>query len=92
MGEWGNNWLSNNVHGRVDPTPPSNPHPWNREVGHCGDHRLQVNWRMEFWDVVPVHGAVYLGRARSSRDAFSRWRNYLMTIGERAEEATFRDV
>ena len=78
-------------HKRHDSPKPSNPHPWNRLVATCHDHRLQVNWRMEFWDVVPVHGACYLGKARSTREAISKWKNHLISIGVRAEDAEVVD-
>lgn len=72
-----------------DRPSPRNPHPWSRAVGTCGTHTCQLNWRGEFWDVDRPHGATYLGKARSATDAFNRWKNHLMTIGERPEEATY---
>lgn len=80
------------VHGAYREGDRTNPHPWSRVIGTCGRHQCRLNWRGEFWDHVPVHGATYLGKAQSKRDAFNRWKNHLMTIGERAEEAVFRDA
>ena len=87
-----NSWLSNNVHKHVEPTEPMNVGPWSRVVGTCGDHTCVVNRRREFYDRASVHGDTYLGRCESDRDAFNRWKNHLMTIGERHEEARFHDA
>lgn len=85
-------WLRRDeVHKAHEHHAPSNPHPWNRTVARCGKHALHVNWRMEFWDVIPVHGATYLGRAKSRDDAISRWKNFLLSIGERAENTEVID-
>lgn len=92
MSVWHNNYVDNNTHGHVEPVPPTNVRPWSRVVGTCGDHTCVVNRRREFYDRTPVHGDTYLGRCASDKDAFNRWKNHLMTIGERHEEARFHDA
>lgn len=84
---FGTFWLPRDkIHKAHEHHAPSNPHPWNRTVARCGNHVLHVNWRFEFYDEVPVHGASYLGRATSERDAINKWKNYLMQLGVRWED------
>lgn len=92
INQHGTFWLPpSQIHKAHEHHAPSNPHPWNRTVARCGKHALHVNWRMEFWDVIPVHGATYLGKAKSRDDAISRWKNFLLSIGERAENTEVID-
>lgn len=92
INQHGTFWLPpSQIHKAHEHHAPSNPHPWNRTVARCGKHVLHVNWRMEFWDVIPVHGATYLGKAKSRDDAISRWKNFLLSIGERAENTEVID-
>lgn len=92
INQHGTFWLPpSQIHKKHEHHSPSNPHPWNRTVARCGKHVLHVNWRMEFWDVIPVHGATYLGKAKSRDDAISRWKNFLLSIGERAENTEVID-
>lgn len=70
---------------------PENPRPWSRVLATCHGHELRINRNMEFYDRFPPHGGAYLGRARSDEDAVSRWKNHLLSMGVRVEDAEVAD-
>lgn len=60
--------------------------PWERRLAECHGHVCMVNRNADVFDL--VDGVrVYVGHAFSDRDAISRWKNFLMPLGVRTEDA-----
>lgn len=64
---------------------------WSRDLATCHDHTCHYNIRGEVYDVVPVHGSSYVGKAMTEREAVAIWKDYLISIGEHAEDAEEAD-
>lgn len=88
--------LANKTYGigaykRTDPTDvearDASAKPWSRDLATCHGHICHYNIRGEVYDVVPVHGGFYVGKAMTEREAVAIWLGYLQTIGIRAEDA-----
>lgn len=68
----------------------SAPHAWNETIARCGEHVCLFNRSREFYDRIG-NEYFFLGRAASKADAISRWKNHLMSVGARPEEAVTLD-
>ena len=79
-------------------TPPdveardASARPWARDLATCHGHTCHYNIRGEVYDVVPVHGHFYVGKAMYEREAVAIWLGYLQTIGIRSEDAEIGDL
>ena len=75
------------VHRRVKPREGyGEVKPWSVDVAECDWHVLSLNRQSEAYD--RFNGSyTYIGKCKSQKDAYSRWVNYLLSIGVHAENA-----
>lgn len=60
--------------------------PWSVDIAECDWHVLSFNRQMEAYD--RFNGSyAYIGKCKGQKDAYSRWVNYLLSIGVHAENA-----
>lgn len=75
------------VHRRVKPREGyGEVKPWSVDVAECDWHVLSLNRQNEAYD--RFNGSyAYIGKCKGQKDAYSRWVNYLLSIGVHAENA-----
>lgn len=86
---FGNNFgQSNDIHGRVERREGfGTVSGWSREIATCDGHTCSLNRWGDVFDRFD-NELFYVGRAYGDRDAVSRWKNYLMSIGVHTELVT----
>lgn len=78
---------SDKIHGRTEQRRGyGEVKPWSVDVAECDWHVLSLNRQNEAYD--RFNGSyAYIGKCKGQKDAYSRWVNYLMSIGVHAENA-----